>query len=309
MSEYISRTVKENSLDSVFIEVPHSEKLGLMVPERLHLYYLNIRNNKFDLEQLKTQLYRNIGKYVFSRAKIENYKAAGDQDAIISRAIRVLKKNGGADKHDIGTELGELLLYVFLEEKLNAPKLMSRFETATDGFQYNSVPDNIHMLTKDVSGVPYHQMVFGSSNIVGEIQYAIDGAFDRIMRIEANETSEIMMVDNLVLDRFFDDEEIDLLKEILLPDSPRKNYNTSYGVFLGYTIGLDHSNYLPQDFEDAVVNKMKADLKVHIPYIVEKIRKNNLGIHSFYFYLVPFNDAETEKKSIMEDILKGDVDI
>ena len=30
-------------------------------------------------------------------------------------------------------------------------------------------------------------------------------------------------------------------------------------------------------------------------------------MHSFYIYVLPFNDAEEEKKSIMEAVLEGDV--
>ena len=45
---------------------------------------------------MKKLLYRNIGDYVFSRAKIEHFKVTGDTFAIVSQALRVLQKNGGA---------------------------------------------------------------------------------------------------------------------------------------------------------------------------------------------------------------------
>lgn len=32
-------------------------------------------------------------------------------------------------------------------------------------------------------------------------------------------------------------------------------------------------------------------------------------LKSFYFYVLPFNDGETDKKDIMEAVLKGDVDL
>ena len=40
MADTINKTVKDNSLDGVFTEVPHDEKLGLRVPERIRLFYL-----------------------------------------------------------------------------------------------------------------------------------------------------------------------------------------------------------------------------------------------------------------------------
>lgn len=259
---------------------------------------------------MKTLLYRNIGEYVFSRARIERFKVNGDAFAVGAQAIRVLNKNGGADVKGTGTELGEMLLYSFLEEKLNAPKLMSRVELSTDAKQYASTCDGIHLLTGQTSGLPYHQVVFGASSIVGDLTYAIDAAFDSILEIENNEDKELHMVDNVIFDRLLNEDEVELAKEIFLP-TPNKttSYNTSYSVFLGYTIGLDPTKYGVAEYPQIVEEKMQEDIRRNIDYILKKINDNFLGQHSFYFYVLPFNDAEEEKKAIMEAVMKGDVDL
>ena len=115
------------------------------------------------------------------------------------------------------------------------------------------------------------------------------------------------MVDNVIFDRLLNDDEVELAKEIFLP-SPNKStpYNTSYGVFLGYTLGLDPAQYPVKDFQDIAEEKMQEDIRRNINYILNKIQVNGLGQHSFYFYVLPFNDAETEKKAIMEAVLKGE---
>ena len=69
------------------------------------------------------------------------------------------------------------------------------------------------------------------------------------------------------------------------------------------------TGYSVSEFEAVVEEKMQADIRRNINYILKKIKDNGLEQHSFYFYILPFNDAETEKKSIMEAILKGDVDL
>ena len=277
---------------------------------QLRLFHLKIRNNKFNPEEMKTLLYRNIGEYVFSRARIERFKVNGDAFAVGAKAIRVLNKNGGADVKGTGTELGEMLLYSFLEEKLNAPKLMSRVELSTDAKQYASTCDGIHLLTGQTSGLPYHQVVFGASSIVGDLTYAIDAAFDSILEIENNEDKELHMVDNVIFDRLLNEDEVELAKEIFLP-TPNKttSYNTSYSVFLGYTIGLDPTKYGVAEYPQIVEEKMQEDIRRNIDYILKKINDNFLGQHSFYFYVLPFNDAEEEKKAIMEAVMKGDVDL
>lgn len=247
---------------------------------------------------------------MFSRAKIEHFKVNGDAFAIVSQALRVLQKNGGADIKGTGSELGELLLYSFLEEKLKAPKLMSRVELSTDAKKYASSCDGIHLLTSGVSGMPYHQVVFGVSSIVGDLTYAIDDAFESIVEIEKNEDKELHMVDNVIFDRLLNDDEVEFAKQIFIPSpNPTVNYNTSYGIFLGYTIGLDPNQYSVAEFPGIVEEKMQEDICHNIDYILQKIRDNNLNLHSFYFYVLPFNDGETDKKDIMEAVLKGDVDL
>lgn len=294
MSDNLSKTV-HGDFDAVFREVTQSCPVSWITQGELRLFHLNIRNNKFNPEEMKKLLYRNIGDYVFSRAKIEHFKVTGDAFAIVSQALRVLQKNGGADIKGTGSELGELLLYSFLEEKLKAPKLMSRVELSTDAKQYASSCDGIHLLTSGVSGMPYHQVVFGASSIV---------------EIEKNEDKELHMVDNVIFDRLLNDDEVELAKQIFVPSpNPTVNYNTSYGIFLGYTIGLDPNQYSVAEFPGIVEEKMQEDIRRNIDYILQKIRDNNLNLHSFYFYVLPFNDGETDKKDIMEAVLKGDVDL
>ena len=58
------------------------------------------------------------------------------------------------------------------------------------------------------------------------------------------------------------------------------------------------------------VRRMKRmaidELLIKIP---QKIKDCGLENHAFYFYLLPLNDAEAEKKSIMQHVLDGDVDL
>lgn len=309
MYDTLSKTTN-GGFDSVFKEVRQPHLVEWTTEGQLRLFHLRIRNNKLNSEGMKTLLYRNIGEYVFSRARIEHFKVNGDAFSVGNQAMRILNKNGGADIKGTGAELGEMLIYAFLEEKLKAPKLMSRVELSTDAKKYGSTCDGIHLLTAGVSGMTYDQVVFGSSSIVGDLQYAIDAVFERIIEIENNEDAELHMVDNLILDRLDKPTDIELAKKLFIP-SPDEDltYNTSFGVFLGYTLGLDSTQYNVADYPKIVEEKMQEDIRRNIDYILKKIKDNGLGQHSFYFYVLPFNDAEEEKRTVMEAVLKGDVDL
>lgn len=147
-------------LDGIFNEVAHIETLGISNNEALRLFYLKVRGKKIYTDNLQTALYRNIGKYVFSRAVLEDFHLNGDDDSVISQALKVMLENGSADTKGIGNELGEMLVYTL---------------------------------------------------------YAIDNAFDAIMRIENHSANEIKMVEKTALNRFYKESEINFIKQLIIP--------------------------------------------------------------------------------------------
>ena len=68
-----------------------------------------------------------------------------------------------------------------------------------------------------------------------------------------------------------------------------------------YNMAADDNDAFRRD----AVKKMEADIKAVIPYIEQKTAELNLGMHSYYFYFLPFNDAEKDKKRIMDELLLG----
>lgn len=307
MGAVLSKTIKDNDMDRIFAEVPCTEDLGLSKPGQLRLFHLLVRDGKFYHEDLEKWLYRNLSRYVFSRAMLEQFRKDDNLDAAIERAIQTMRENGAADEKGVGNELGEIMIYAFLEGKLSAPKLMSRVELFTDLSQYRSVCESIHLFSDtDENGVPFNQMVFGTSNIVGEIKDAIDNAFDAIIRIKSHASREIQMVEKTALDRSFDDDEIAFLKDTIIPTpNAQSRYNTAYGVFLGYSIGVKAEDHPEIEYERLVTKKMEEDIQHHAKYISDKIKNNGLDMHSFYIYILPFMDAETNKSEIMDHVMKG----
>ena len=69
----------------------------------------------------------------------------------------------------------------------------------------------------------------------------------------------------------------------------------------------DAKSHPESEYEELVTKKMVTDIQHHVQYIADKIENNGLGMHSFYIYIVPFMDAESNKSEIMDHVLKGDV--
>ena len=307
MSKSFNKTINGGKFNEVFTEVPHAETLGLKNPEQLRLFHLNVNNNAFSSDQLEVFLRKNIGQYVFSRAQIENYRIEDDVFSVGLDAIEIMKRNGAPGKKGTGNDLGEILLYIFLEQVLGAPKILSKVELQTGAKQFDSKCDGIHLLSLEQTfGMPYYHMVFGTSSIVGDMKKAVDSAFDAIVEIEKQSTQERTIAENTVFSKSFDQDTIQRIKDLLVPSKgPKVPCDTAYGVFLAYNLGLKAANYSGVDFRRALTQKMDTDIRNHASYIASKINVLGLGMHSFYFYILPLNDADAEKAQIMDRVMNG----
>ena len=52
-------------------------------------------------------------------------------------------------------------------------------------------------------------------------------------------------------------------------------------------------------------SKMKKDIQENMPHIASKISEKKLEAYSFYFYVLPFDDALTDRAAIIKK-LKGE---
>ena len=308
MSDLIGKTVSGTGMDKIFKEVQHQESLGLNNPEQLRLFHLNVSNNRFIFTSLEDYLTDIVSEYVFSRVqvlKLTDPKLGNNPRSIGLKALRIMKKNGAADQKGTGNELGEILLYAFLEEKLGAYKIFSKVELNSATTPFGKESDSVHLLSLgNIAGMTCYQTVFGTSNIKGRIKEAIDKAFEAIVRIE-NETGEgIQIVNSPTLEESFEPEMLQQVIGAIVPE-PGSDVvsNNAYGVFLGYSLGLDPSTRGNIEFLRALDKKVECDIKNHASYIANKIKTLGLDSHSFYFYIVPFNDAEVDKKQIMENLM------
>lgn len=220
--------------------------------------------------------------------------------------MTIMANNGTPGQKDTGNTLGEILLYAFLEQILDAPKIMSKVELVTTTNAHSSKCDGIHLLSLEGHQQPYYQLVFGFSSVSGDINDAIDQAFDAIEDIEKTNINCLQLLEPSSLNRDFDAETAQQIKDIVIS---KKGSNivteSAYGVFLGYTLGLDPNAY--PTIQSVLNAKMDTDIKNHAAYIAQQISSRSLGTHSFYFYILPLNHADIDKTDIMERVMRGGV--
>ena len=302
----LKRTLKSPLFDKLFLKATDITITGMSNPARASVFYLDPMNCRFRFRELKSFIVSNIGNYVFSRAeKNRIIEFQGSEQAVGAQAIIKFMQKYGSEAE---TVLGEILLYIFLEQELDAPKIMTKIELEeTRGVVSKS--DGVHLLSLNLSGQPIHQLVFGASDVVGDLSAAIDRAFEKIVNIEANADEELRMVENASQWTIYDQETTKYMVELM---KPRKGGistpEMAFGAFLGYTIKIDPPETDSQKYKKAVKEQLIKDIAALQPHISDLILKHGLSGYSFYFYVLPFNDAPTEKVNIIKELLSGGVD-
>ncbi len=298
----INTTITPGTIDSVFKEVTHSESLGLRNPAQLRLFHLKLDGDTFTDEGLYRCIRRNIGQYVYSRARIAKFKDDGDEFSIGLEAMELVREQKNKDPERFGNMLGEILLYAFFEEKLEAPKFFSKMEL--DSLQTGNAYDGIHLLKLDETSF---QMVFGTAFTEDQIDDAVDSAFAKIKASLGKPNSGINLVSDLVFSQKVDDALADAYTRIITPEpgEPELYLDSAYGIFLCYSIGLDKERYSVAEYRRLLEQKMVDDIRYSLPKIKQQISALGLSSRSFYIYVVPLDDATSDKVTIMNKVTGG----
>ena len=294
----------KGTFDKAFTSVS-SERLSITSKHDFQVFCLKFDDFDFDYNGLWRYLRNNIGYYVYSRAQIKKYMDDEEMAALAYDAIGHIKKTIATGNAPTGNELGELLLYVFLEQVLKAPKLMSKVEIGMYGGFSTSESSGIHLLTADAP-VPFSQIVLGTSMIEGDLHNAIDTAFANAKKLEHRKKDERRFVESNIFAESFTKEISNQLEAIVLPsETAGKKPTTAFGMFLGYSLnGVPTSGKDVDTYQNDVFAQAKADILSNVSYIESKITEHGLDGYSLYIYLLPFADADEDKKDIMDKLLQ-----
>jgi len=300
----LPKTLEIDDFEVVFREVKHNGLIACNNQSTARLFCLDISDSSFDYAALSDYLLDCLGMYVYSRTQMKEFEQARKLRSVGVRALRLMQENGAPDEKGTGNELGEMLLYAFMENGLSAPKLLSKVEIEATASRFRSKSDAVHLLKREVNGQTKYQLVFGTSCIQGDVQKAIDSAFDTIVSIKQGKAKERQMVEATLFNQTFDNATTEQLRQILIPSKMKQSSpDMAFGVFVGYSLDLKCDNN--DAFRKQAMAKMETDIQASIPYLTSKITELGLGMHSFYFYFLPLNDAENDKKQIMNDLLGG----
>lgn len=269
---------------------------------RLNLFILRIENNRFTYEYLIEELYDIIITYSLSKKQLQKYKDSkgGKTFVAAKEKFRKYSSNDG--------ELGEMLLYCFLESYLGAPKILTKLEIKTSSNDYVKGADGVHFLKLDDTNF---QLIFGESKLNSDLGTGIREAFHSIIKFldeNGNKVGfEIKLVDSELIKESVDEETYQILKKIIVPNANEDTYNLykSFGIFLGFDIEIEEEDKKLDNntFRQNLRKSTKKKIMDSIKSIEYQIKKNNLWGYNFYIYIVPFTELKTQRKKILETIM------
>lgn len=275
----------------------------------LDLFLLPINARNFDYNCVSDNLMESVADYSLSWKIREKYK---DKAMMLSRKAR--EKFRDYEKND--GELGELLLFCFLEGHLEAPKILTKLELKTSNKLYVNGSDGVHL--KKISDKKYH-LIFGESKTYTELTSAFENAFKSIyefvneMNSKGDSKSGIEYERGLISSNMeqtiFDEDDEDILNLLLYPENKPSSdvrLDDAFSVFIGYEIDItkEQEGLSSDEFPDKIKEKIITQIENYKNKIYELIKEYQLIGYTFYIFVMPFTDIDKNRKKILKRVIE-----
>lgn len=272
----------------------------------LELFILKTSANEFDYAYLQKSLLENVANFSLSRKIKEKYsgKPMELSQKARSKFIEYMSNKG---------ELGELILYSFLESHLGAPKILSKLELKTSTSHYVNGADGVHYLKLSDGNF---QLIFGESKTVADITSALTEAFKSIhefkngINAKGKEKSGLnyekaLISDHIEKETFTKEEELFITSIVYPKKDDTHNVDTAFGVFIGFEIEIrDEDLMLPNDkFREKISSEIEQIVKLKFDHILKKLKEYKLLGPKFYLYILPFSNLDQSREEVTKKLI------
>lgn len=287
----------QTTIDKKFLDVFSKELRYELNSTSLSIFSIKIENNKFKYNNLVDILFDVFIDFCLSPNE-KNKLGDGRRYVEAAAKFRKYESNKG--------ELGELLLYSFLESHLEAPKILSKMLLKTSTNDYVKGADGIHL--KKIGDNEYH-LIFGESKMYASLRDGLRDAFssirEYIYREKNNINDEVKLLSTHLPNEFEKTESYNIVKDIIFPKEEEIELDKAFGIFVGYEMDftLDELKKSNKEFREIVANKIKGKIESQISFLEENINKTEFIGYSFYVYLMPFTELDTVRQKIIQNLV------
>lgn len=303
-SKKINVTVNEEFLDNFHLLVDEKKD-----NTQLKFYCPLIDANAFNYDNLIISLRDAAAHYCLSRRTWDEYMRQPMQlSHLVREKFKELDQNKG--------ELGELLLFSFLETDLKAPKLLTKMELKTNPNLYFNGADGVHYLKLSDGN---YQLIFGESKAYDDLGNGISKALDSIKNFKNNSIKdddsgtvkgiefEKGLLSACIMQECYTEDERVFLKSLIYPRASNTyTVDTAFAIFVLYNLEIspNEKKRSNSDFRQWLFGRLEKEISQMLPSILGKIERRDLVGHSFYFYLVPFEKMQDAQKNVLVKVVE-----
>lgn len=265
---------------------------------KMNLYIPRINSREFDMNILQEKLMEVVVDFALSRSIIRKYKQ-NEEYARMTKEARERFRSYTSNKG----ELGELLLYVFLEGDLKAPQILSKMSLKTSSEDYVKKSDGIHYL-KIPDSNRYH-IIFCEAKMYKQLSRAFKEAFKSISIHKEDTIYEKSLISYQIGNEFIDEDDKLLIKSILYPSESKAEIRVSnaFGIFIGFEINDEEGKTKTEDdYETWLKEKIVENVQSKIKTIENYITEYSLVGSNFYVYLMPFTDLDNTRTFLTKKV-------
>lgn len=291
------RNLFKSSVDKDFLKVFSEGKKYDLDGNNLNLFSAKIENNEFKYSTLVDSLFDVFIDFCLS-SKEKSKLGDGRKYVEAASKFRKYESNTG--------ELGELLLFSFLETHLEAPKILSKMLLKTSTNDYVKGADGIHL--KKLADGAYH-LIFGESKLYKSIRSGVRDAFESIEeyinREKNNINDEVKLIGVHLPNEFEKEEHYEMIKRIIFPSEEEIELDKAFGIFTGFEIKFTDEELKIKNQEFRIVAKKKIEDMVErqFEFVKKQIDEKGLQAYTFYIYFMPFTDIDNVRKKIIENLM------
>lgn len=301
-------SLETNPFSKSFLEViEHSKTYKVNNgSNNLELFTCQLNANNFNYSQMIESLLEAVAYFSISRKKLSEYQSSPMKLSQRAREkFKDYKKNKG--------ELGEFLLFCFLEGHLGAPKVLSKLELKTATNMYVNGSDGVHFLRLPNND---YQLIFGESKVYADLTDGLRDAFNSVHDF-INETSgsgdksginyEKHLISSNLFNETWTPEEEAFIEDLIYPKTDTNfNVDDAFGIFIGFEINItDDQKKLPNhEFRKFLNEQINDIVSRKIGNIESYISNNDLFGYTFHLYTMPFTNIDETREMILENLIK-----
>lgn len=286
----------------------------VLLTSTINLFSIKIQNKEFNYDLLANELINVLISFCMSQKKLEElvekkkYGTLSQEARKLFKEYRKVKDKQGeyTTEETKDGELGELILYSFMETHLEAPKILTKMRLKTSTNDPVKRSDGIHLLQCEEN---YFELIYCESKLYKDLKSGLENALQSIYEFKTRNNNNIndefiFLLDNIESE--FKDDNYEFLKDVLIPSQGEKDFDVSFGVFVGFEIEvpLEIKAMTPKEFKEKIKELIKQDVSEKVKVIKGLIPKLELDNHNIYIYLVPFTNLNQQKLKILQSILE-----